>query len=90
MWFIGVELEKETSAPPPKRIPGSAPDVKPKSYKNLIKHRDKMVTKLKKYMSIIQKMKVKNLRSKNTKIKYRYGKKKKRVLKMKVKNHRLL
>ena len=27
MWFIGVELEKETSAPPPKKIRGSAPDV---------------------------------------------------------------
>ena len=26
MWFIGVEVEQETSAPPPKKIPGSAPD----------------------------------------------------------------
>ena len=26
MWFIGVELEQETSAPPPKKNPGSAPD----------------------------------------------------------------
>ena len=26
MWFIGVEVEQETSAPPPKRNPGSAPD----------------------------------------------------------------
>ena len=25
MWFIGVELEQETSAPPPKKNPGSAP-----------------------------------------------------------------
>ena len=25
MWFIGVELEQETSAPPPKRNPESAP-----------------------------------------------------------------
>ena len=25
MWFIGVEVEKETSAPPPKKNPGSAP-----------------------------------------------------------------
>ena len=25
MWFIGVEVEQETSAPPPKRNPGSAP-----------------------------------------------------------------
>ena len=25
MWFIGVELEQETSAPPPKENPGSAP-----------------------------------------------------------------
>ena len=27
MWFIGVEVEKETSAPPPKKNPGSAPVV---------------------------------------------------------------
>ena len=25
MWFIGVEVEKEMSAPPPKKNPGSAP-----------------------------------------------------------------
>ena len=25
MWFIGVEVEQETNAPPPKKIPGSAP-----------------------------------------------------------------
>ena len=25
MWFIGVEVERETSAPPPKNNPGSAP-----------------------------------------------------------------
>ena len=25
MWFIGVEVEQETSASPPKRNPGSAP-----------------------------------------------------------------
>ena len=25
MWFIGVEVEQETSAPPPKKTPGSAP-----------------------------------------------------------------
>ena len=24
-WFIGVEVEQETSAPPPKKNPGSAP-----------------------------------------------------------------
>ena len=31
MWFIGVEVEQETSAPPPKKNSGSAPDntVKP-------------------------------------------------------------
>ena len=28
MWFIGVEVEQETSAPPPKKNPGSAPDSK--------------------------------------------------------------
>ena len=26
MWFIGVEVEQETSAPPSKKNPGSAPD----------------------------------------------------------------
>ena len=25
MWFIAVEVEQETSAPPPKKNPGSAP-----------------------------------------------------------------
>ena len=25
VWFIGVEVEQETSAPPPKKNPGSAP-----------------------------------------------------------------
>ena len=25
VWFIGVEVEQETSATPPKKIPGSAP-----------------------------------------------------------------
>ena len=25
MWFIGVEVEQETSAPPPKKNPVSAP-----------------------------------------------------------------
>ena len=25
MWFIGYEVERETSAPPPKKNPGSAP-----------------------------------------------------------------
>ena len=27
MWFVGVEVEQETSAPPPKKNPGSAPDI---------------------------------------------------------------
>ena len=27
MWFIGVEVEQETSAPPPKKNRGSAPEV---------------------------------------------------------------
>ena len=26
MWFIGVEVEQEMSAHPPKKNPGSAPD----------------------------------------------------------------
>ena len=28
MWFIGVEVEQETSAPPPKKNPGSAPEAR--------------------------------------------------------------
>ena len=27
MWFTGVEVEQETSAPPPKKNPGSAPAI---------------------------------------------------------------
>ena len=27
MWFIGVEVEQETSAPPPKKNPASAPEI---------------------------------------------------------------
>ena len=27
MWFIGVEVEQEASALPPKKNPGSAPDM---------------------------------------------------------------
>ena len=27
MWFIGVEVEQETSAPPPEKNPGSAPEL---------------------------------------------------------------
>ena len=38
MWFIGVEVEQETSAPPPKKNPGSAP-----AYKNF-KSQKKMLT----------------------------------------------
>ena len=32
MWFIGVEVEQETSAPPPKKNPGSAPDTEDQSF----------------------------------------------------------
>ena len=28
VWFIGVEVEPETSAPPPKTNPGSAPAIR--------------------------------------------------------------
>ena len=27
LWFIGVEVEQEMSAPPPKKNPGSAPEL---------------------------------------------------------------
>ena len=40
MWFIGVEVEQEASAPPPKKNPGSAPEtahtIKEKKRKNLL------------------------------------------------------
>ena len=32
MWFIGVEVEHETSAPPAKKNPGSAPVLQNKSH----------------------------------------------------------
>ena len=32
MWFIGVEVQQETSAPPPKKNPGSAPVVNTINY----------------------------------------------------------
>ena len=35
MWFIGVEVEQDTSAPPPKKNPGSAPVYYAKYYENL-------------------------------------------------------
>ena len=34
MWFIDVEVEQETSAPPPKKNPGSAPEGNPKNLIN--------------------------------------------------------
>ena len=36
MWFIGVEVEQETSAPPPKKNPGSAPDGGDNNRKTLV------------------------------------------------------
>ena len=35
MWFIGVEVEQETSAPPPKKNPGSAPRANPVNVQRL-------------------------------------------------------
>ena len=37
MWFIGVEVEQETSAPPPKKNSGSAPGTIT-SYQMNVKH----------------------------------------------------
>ena len=45
MWFIGVEVEQETSAPPPKKNPGSAPEHTlsfPKTNRNKIQTTDKI------------------------------------------------
>ena len=33
MWFIGVEVAQEMSAPPPKKNPGSAPGRRPQKPK---------------------------------------------------------
>ena len=35
MWFIAVEVEQETSAPPPKKNPGFAPAL----YKQILRER---------------------------------------------------
>ena len=35
MWFIGVEVEQETSAPPPKKNPGSAPERPTSGFKSV-------------------------------------------------------
>ena len=37
MWFIGVEVEQETSAPPPKKNPGSVPASGADEDKNMAK-----------------------------------------------------
>ena len=42
MWFIGVELEQETSAPPPKKNPGSAPAGKEEESRLVIKSSTKL------------------------------------------------
>ena len=39
MWFIGVEVEQETSAPPPEKNPGSAPALASVPLKKPIKKR---------------------------------------------------
>ena len=39
MWFIGVEVEEETSAPPPKKNPESAPVILLKCLKNTVKEK---------------------------------------------------
>ena len=36
MWFIGVEVEQETSASPPKKNPGSAPDIAAPRHNNAL------------------------------------------------------
>ena len=38
-WFIGVEVEQETSAPPPKKNPESAPVILLKCLKNTVKEK---------------------------------------------------
>ena len=40
MWFIGVEVEQETSAPPPKKNPGSAPVLFPSSTKSKLTNKN--------------------------------------------------
>ena len=40
MWFICVEVEQETSAPPPKKNPGSAPVLFPSSTKSKLTNKN--------------------------------------------------
>ena len=44
MWFIGVEVEEETSAPPPKKNPGSAPEKNMKNSKILVQNSNWHIT----------------------------------------------
>ena len=37
-WFIGVEVEQETSAPPPKKNPGSAPELGSSPFRRNCRH----------------------------------------------------
>ena len=43
MWFIAVEVEQETSVPPPKKNPRSAPDVG-QQLKRVLKKLEKLAT----------------------------------------------
>ena len=44
MWFIGVEVEQEKSASPPKKNPGSAPAYLLMFYETLVKKTDLLFT----------------------------------------------
>ena len=49
MWFIGVEVEQETSAPPPKKNPGSAPEIR-QFHVVVVQRRERNVQKSVMYM----------------------------------------
>ena len=44
MWFIGVEVEQETSAPPPKKYPRSAPDFIQRVVENIERRKTVLVS----------------------------------------------
>ena len=46
MWFIGVEVEQETRAPPPKKNPGSAPVTSSRKVSKYVEKMQKLRSKL--------------------------------------------
>ena len=55
MWFIDVDVDQETSAPPPKKNPGSAPDIRQLKWQQTTQRCVKSVTARKKSANTVTK-----------------------------------